>query len=560
MSTSPRLATLPRMNAALPVSLSACFFTLARVAAAVSVCCLMLGAPAHAATDAPVAMTYDIDEVQVEGNTVLPVPAVEQLLMPFAGPGKTLAELERARATLEKAYQDAGFITVVVDLDGEAQREGVLKLLVIEGKVERVKVTGAQYVSPARVREQVAELQEGKVPNFNVVQQQLIGASKGDDRRVQPIVRPGRTPGSVETELQVSDQLPLSLNVELNNRQSPDTRPLRLSATVRYDNLFQKDHSLSLTAVTSPQDTTQSKVGVLSYTMPAGGGATWAFYAVKSDSQVAPIGAATVIGKGSVQGLRYVQPLPGSNDLTHSVIFGLDHKHFRERIGTGPDSPTTPLVYMPFSLAYNASVQGDRSVDAFSSTLVMASRDLLRRNVTCAGYDTPQDQFACKNPNADGTFTTLRLDWRHTHGLAARWNGLIRLAGQISSQPLVSNEQYALGGVDTVRGYLEAETSGDKGVMGTLELQSPNWVAGLSLPWMQELSTQFFMDAGRVYVTDASAGVPAHSSLQSWGMGLKWRGGKAVSGDLSVAWPVKAASSYTQLHQPRLHARVAVQF
>ncbi len=557
------MATLPRMNSA--------FHAPHRVAGLL-VCCAMASLPVQAveatsttlpatASPTPIALpSYDIDEVQVEGNTVLPVPLIEQLLQPFAGPDKTLVDLERARATLEKVYQEAGFITVVVDLDGEAQRQGILKLQVIEGTIERVKVSGAQYVSPAYVRQQVGELQEGKVPNFNRVQQQLMGVNKGDDRRVQPIVRPGKTPGTVETELQVVDQLPLSLNVEINNRQAPDTRPLRLNATLRYDNLFQRDHSLSLTAITTPQDTSQTKVGVVSYTMPASAGATWALYAVKSDSLVAPVGASTVVGKGSVQGLRYIQPLPGSAELTHSVVLGVDHKHFRERIGTAQDSPTTPLVYLPFSLAYNANLQGERSSDVFTGTLVMASRDLLRRDVNCAGYDKPQDQFACKNPNADGTFTTLRLDWRHTQGLFGRWNGLIRLAGQVSSQPLVSNEQYALGGVDTVRGYLDAEVSGDRAVLGTLELQSPNWLAGTQGAWIQELSTQWFMDAGRVYVTEPLAGVPPHSSMKSVGMGLKLRGGKALSADLSVAWPLEVASTYTELHRPRLHARLAWQF
>lgn len=581
MLTSLRRPTLARMNAASNATY--------RVAGLVA-CCLLQSLPVHAAEErnapavsaktlanespagqaaatlpvpvsapAPV-VTYDIQEVQVEGNTVLPVPLIEQIMQPFNGPGKTLADLEKARAELERAYQASGFITVVVDLDGEAVRENVLKLVVIEGKVERVKVSGAQYVSPAYVREQVAELREGAVPNFNVVQQQLMGASKGDDRRVQPIVRPGRTPGTVETELQVSDHLPLSLNLELNNRQSPDTRPLRLNATLRYDNLFQKDHSLSLTAITAPQDTSQSKVGVISYTMPAASGASWAFYAVKSDSLVEPVGAATVVGKGSVKGVRYVLPLPGSNDLTQSLVFGVDYKHFRERIGTGPDSPTTPLVYMPFSLAYNANTQGEVGNDQFTGTLVMASRDLLRREVTCAGYDTPQDQFTCKNPKADGSFTTLRLDWRHTHALFGKWNGLIRLGGQLSSQPLVSNEQYALGGVDTVRGYFESEASGDKAVLSTLELQSPNWMAGKSLPWVQELTSQVFMDSGRVYTTDPAAGVPSHASLQSLGMGLKLRSGQTLSADMSVAWPFKAASTYTELHRPRLHARLALQF
>jgi hemolysin activation/secretion protein len=513
-----------------------------------------------AAAQAPAVRLFDVDEVQVEGNTVLPVPTIEHLLLPYAGPGKSLAEMEKARAELEKLYQQAGFVTVVVDLDTDAIAEGVLKLNVLEGKIERVKVTGAKYVSPAAVRRDVAELAEGSVPNFNVVQRQLMAANKGDERRVQPIIRPGLTPGTVETELQVADQLPLSLNVELNNRQTPDTRPLRLNATLRYDNLFQRNQSLAATVITSPQDTKQSKVGVLSYTIPTDSGATWALYAVRSDSRVEPLGASTVVGKGTIEGVRYVLPLPGLDALNHSLSLGVDYKHFRDRIGDSNTSPTTPLTYLPFSIGYNGDWVHEHGDDALSATYTWASRDFFQRNVDCPGYAQPVDQFACKNPHADGSFSTLKLDWRHTHALFGKWNGVARLAGQMSSQPLVANEQYQLGGLDTVRGYLEAEVSGDRGVLGSLELQSPNWMAGRNVSWLQELSTQLFVDGGRVYVSDPLADVPAQSSLLAAGMGFKLRTGKVMNADLSVAWPYKQASSYTQLHKPRWHARMVWQF
>jgi hemolysin activation/secretion protein len=522
-------------------------------------------APASPAAGAPVASAralprYFVVEMVVEGNTVLPAAVVESVLTPHVGPDKTLADLEGARAQLEKAYQEAGFITVVVDLNADQVADGVVKLQVIEGKVERVKVTGAQYLSPQYVREQVAELREGSVPNFNVVQRQLMGVSRGDDRRVQPIVRPGRTPGTVETELRVSDALPLSGSIELNNRQSPDTKPLRLSATVRYDNLFQRDHSVSLNAMVTPQDTKQSKVLVGSYTLPAGDGATWALFALATDSLVAPVGAANVVGKGSVMGMRYILPLPSVGDMTHSLSLGVDHKHFRERIGEGADSPTTPLLYLPWNVAYNASHQGDSHQDTLAATLVVASRDILRRDVSCAGYDTPQDQFACKNPNADGSFATLRLDWRHTQRLMAKWSGVLRLAGQLSSQPLVSNEQYALGGHETVRGYLESEVTGDRGGMFSAELQSPNAMSGIKGAWLTELQAFAFADGGRVFVSEPLAGVPPHTSLWSVGLGLRLKAGKSLSADAWVASPGKAASSYTRAHHPRLQGRLVWQF
>lgn len=59
---------------------------------------------------------FDVLEFEVDGNTVLPVEAVERAITPYLGLGKAFADVEAARAALEKTYQDAGYVTVFVDL------------------------------------------------------------------------------------------------------------------------------------------------------------------------------------------------------------------------------------------------------------------------------------------------------------------------------------------------------------------------------------------------------------------------------------------------------------
>ncbi|MFX7712944.1 hypothetical protein ABTJ93_19625, partial [Acinetobacter baumannii] len=83
---------------------------------------------------------------------------------------------------------------------------------------------------------------EGQVPNFNVVQQQVAALSQTPERRVQPVLRPGREPGTVEAELKVSDKLPLGGSVDINNAAAAGTAALRSAVNLHYDNLFQRDH------------------------------------------------------------------------------------------------------------------------------------------------------------------------------------------------------------------------------------------------------------------------------------------------------------------------------
>src|SRR5262249_1756350 len=146
--------------------------------------------------------------------------------------------------------------------------------------------------------------------------------NRGSDRRVTPVLRPGTAPGSVQLELKVEDKLPLHGNVELNDRYSANTSHLRLSGMLRYDNLWQRDHSLTITAQTSPQNYNQVRVYSGSYLMPLVKDNLLALYAIDSESNVAAIGTLGVIGKGRIYGTRAIVPLQGTGSYYHNLTLG----------------------------------------------------------------------------------------------------------------------------------------------------------------------------------------------------------------------------------------------
>ena len=94
------------------------------------------------------------------------------------------------------------------------------------------------------------------------------------------------------------------------------------------------------------------------------------------------------------------------------------------------------------------------------------------------------------------------------------------LSGQESNDPLVSSEQIGLGGADSVRGYLEAETLGDYGVFVQSELRSPDvkkYIGGPVTTWRFHV----FADAGVVGLRDPTQGQRTSSSLSSVGIGTR---------------------------------------
>ncbi len=515
-------------------------------------------APAPEATaDAP---TFDVLEFEVEGNTVLSALAVEHALLPFMGPGRRLSDVEAARTALEKAFQDGGWLTVFVDLPEQRIDDGLVRMVVTEGRVDRVRVTGSRYFSQGRIRAVVAELQPGQVPNFNTLQAQVGELNRGPARQVQPVLRPGRDPGTVEAELKVTDQLPLGGTVELKNHHAADTEPWRLTVSGRWDNLFQRDHVLALTAITAPAQPSQSRVLVAGYTAPAADNRSWQITAVSSDSTLEPLGAGTVIGKGTTVSLRHSWQVFRS-DSSHTLQVGADYKDLQERIVSGGTELSTPLVYMPFTLAHSGQWQHDaRSQTLLNTSLSFAFSPVLSRRIDCPGNIGPVDQFACRRQGADGGFAVLRSELRHSRGLLGG-TATLRLAGQIAQQPLAGGEQYSLGGPDTVRGYFEGEASGDRALLASAEWRSASLappLAGLA-PWLNELSVAGFVDAARAETLQPLPDQAARVPLLGTGLGLRLRVLRVLSAELDLAWPMKATRSSPE-RDPRLHARVALQF
>ena len=98
------------------------------------------------------------------------------------------------------------------------------------------------------------------------------------------------------------------------------------------------------------------------------------------------------------------------------------------------------------------------------------------------------------------------------------WTTLIRADGQWASEPLIPNEQFGAGGVNSVRGYHEGEVFGDNGWHVSLEEQTPPQVIGNvydSAPLVLRGSVYF--DYAAVYLIDPQ-GRPRTNAFAAQGL------------------------------------------
>lgn len=484
---------------------------------------LAQGAAAQAPADE---LRFDILEFVVEGDTVLGADAIERAIYPFLGPQRSAADAEGARRALEKAYQDAGFLSVNVVLPPQRVRSagGEVRLQVLQAAVNRLRVTGASYTLPSAVREAVPALQPGSVPNFNEMQQQLGALARSNaDRELTPLIAAGTQPGTMDVEIKVQDTLPLHGSLELNNKQSKNTRAGRLEAGLSYDNLFQRGHSLSASWFYSPRRPEEADIATLNYQLPLGGAGDRLTTSLQvSDSNTPTLLGGATVSRGQTWRLRWRDQLDGLEGVDHALSYGLAWRHLRDanREVGGFDTPTPALRYATFQAGYELEIAGAQAAGLAgrSSRLQIevsfSAPGLNARDIDCFG--TRKDQFTCKRANAGPAFQVYTLNLSHREPFGG-WTLAARLQGQFTDTPLVPAEQTSFGGAESVRGFHDGEVSADIGASLRLELLPPAWRPAERLT----LQPTLFVDQAAGRRLYALGGEEKTLKLASAGAGLR---------------------------------------
>jgi hemolysin activation/secretion protein len=506
-----------------------------------------------------------IREIRVLGAQTLPRIEVEEAVYPFLGPGRTFEDVEKARAALEKIYHDKGYKATQVVIPEQTGGGGLVLLQAYEGKVGALRVKGAKYFLPSRIKQMARSMAEGKVINFNDVTREIVALNQSADRRVEPKLTPTGEPGVFDIDLNVKDTLPLHGRAELNNRRSANTTPLRLNASLSYGNLWQLGHTIGGSMQISPED--QSEVKVFS------GFYIWRFRDpdwlsvlvsyTKQDSNVSTLGNSAVLGKGEILGVRAIATLPGADNFFHSLSAGFDYKHFRQTLNTGTASDVTPITYYPISLSWDGMWIHKKDDAVRGTTEMSAGVTANVRGLGSTAASLDRNRFG-----SDGNFFYFRGEVAHTQKLRNDWEAFLKIHGQAADQPLVNSEQAGGGGMGTVRGYIEAEAVGDNAIFSTVELRTPSLLREVrkngdaKTPGDRtgdEWRFYGFFDAGTVTLHKALAQQTSSFKLASIGIGTELQLNKHFHAIAELALPLKAVGE-TSVHEARVNFRLWADF
>ncbi|HRI11957.1 MAG TPA: POTRA domain-containing protein [Verrucomicrobiota bacterium] len=186
--------------------------------------------------------------------------------------------------------------------------------------------------------------------------------------------------------------------------------------------------------------------------------------------------------------------------------------------------------YLPLSLAVDYSHRATNSVFTANATV--------SGNFVGNSADFRALAYSPDAQSEWGKFTTA-VSWDRTFG--KNWSLLARGNGQATTGPVINNEQFALGGIRSVRGYYDGDEYGDAGWFASVELRTPFLMEPVSIGNAEVpvwLRASVFMDVGQRFLYEAPDFVDAYNTLWGTGFGVSANINNRVDVRITVGWPL----------------------
>jgi len=501
---------------------------------------LLLAGAALAQTPAALAQTpvvrFAVERFAVEGPNPLSPEETEAVLSPYLGEHEGLEGLLAAAEELQAALQRRGLPFHRVVLPPQEMEAGVVILRVVTLTLANVTVTGNEHFGEANILRSLPTLRVGETPDAVATSRAVTLANEHPSKEVTVRFRDSAKAEALDAELRVADQRPWTLFALLSNTGTDETGDWRLSVGGQHTNLFDRDHSLTASYTTSPEQPADVQQAALSYFFPLYDfGGTGLVYYTMSDVDSGFVGDFNVRGKGDFWGASYTHHLPPRGPYRHEASVGFDNSFFdnEDTVAVGVFQNLPPEVRRLENV--RSTPLWVRYFGAYEAATWQADFDIrYLRNLELGGHNDDfnfQQNTGGRGGEADWEAVRLfaNFTWRLPRDLTAR----AIVEAQVAAEPLIAGEQLGLGGIYSVRGFDERELTGDGGARLTFELWSPPLYYGI-----QALG---FLDVGYAKVQglggedNLRAFQPRTDTIAGAGVGVRWQWKGHLSVGLDVA-------------------------
>lgn len=458
--------------------------------------------------------------IVLKGVEVPAEPGFLKLTSSYLGQRLTGARLNTLISDIILFYRSHDRPVVDVIVPEQEITNGVLQVVLLEGKVGKISVTGNRWFSSEEIASGVA-VQPGESISQSGLQEDLDALNANPFRTTELVYHPGEKLGQTDLVLQTHDRFPLRLYGGYEDSGNAPTGFDRYLAGFNYGDLFGIGQQVNYQYTTSGNgDSLRAHAG--SYIIPLPWHHTLTFFGSYVDTKGVVPPLIGLIGRSYQISGRYTIPLPefrfAGVNYTHTFSAGFDYKYNKNALEFGDLFSGQSLYAVDqFAMGYTGA-----ETDPYGQTTV---NDQLYVSPGDWGGNNNDAAFAGAHAGATSGYVYNTLILQRLTKLPGDWALVLRGTLQTSNSNLAPSEQLGFGGYDSVRGYDEREVNTDEGYIFTTELRAPPIsLGGLfdSKVFKDELQFLGFWDYGAAHDHAPLAGEPSEIPLSALGLGLRY--------------------------------------
>lgn len=491
---------------------------------------------------------FELRSVQIDGLTAFTPAQLEPIYANKLGTTVSLADVYAIATALTTHYRNNGYILTQVIVPPQTIDGGVVHLQAVEGYIDNVTVEGTDKENALKlIRAYAAHIKTGGPLNVRDLERHLLLINDLPGVSARSVISPSPSAAGGADLRIIVERDPFEAIVSVNNYGSRYLGPNQLDMMAAANSLFGLNERLTAQMVTTLGS--ELNYAALGYDQPVGSYGTMVSLATNFSNtdpgfDLKPF---DVKGRSEFYSLKVAHPFIRSRqeNLTGYAVLDSRDVYSKSLVDRRRDHIRAARLGGSFEF-----------LDTLFGAGVNRAEIEIAKGLGILGASDEGDSELSRSL-ADPQFFKGNLELQRLQRVTSQVNLLVAAKGQWSADPLLSSEEFGVGGLDTGRAYDPSEIIGDDGVSGKIEIQ---WNEPKKISFVEDYQIFGFFDAGKVWNQDATTSTQKVNSLTSTGLGLRTTLPRQFDADVAVAFPLSREIQTEDDKSPRFYFNLSKRF
>jgi hemolysin activation/secretion protein len=418
--------------------------------------------------------------------------------------GYSINQLQDVAGKVAAYYREHGYILAQAFVPAQQVKNGEVTVQVLEGRLAGVLVEGNKGYSASTLIRPFNPL-IGEPVDKDTIESALLTLTNYPGVTAFGVLGAGHDIGTTNLTLRVQSEDRFHIESVTDNYGTQYAGEYREQVTLTFNDLLGQADRLRLTGLygaNSFSGSAHGAYGGIDYQIP--------IFTPDNSLHLVHLTNAYNVGEEAAN-----VTTSGSNGKTHIDEIGFIHEFARTRLGSASIglafNVKSATFDAPPSVLYDDKLTTAR-LDAQWERIDTRFRGVNRVTVSYThGFNDLLGALGAYDPNApavdshvsrlgaSGEFNKINIQLQRLQRITQYTSLVLRVDGQYTSDPLVSLEQFSMGGPDSVRAYPVAEVLAEKGGVASLELTAgaPGFAGRPAFggaTWGQVLQFSLFVD------------------------------------------------------------------